>query len=250
MPFLLDSNRSKAMKNKTVIGALIALIALVFVALFCVWVGKNIYEGVRPAANEQPALAEQTLPARVSSVADAERVYLAFGNPSSATADISNYDNYLIVKNAYALSYNNSRGTPNWVAWRVTQADLGDVERQNDFRPDPDLPIGFRRVTPDDYSASGFDRGHLCPSADRSSDAETNSLTFLMTNIAPQTGDLNRYPWEKLESYSRTLVRRGHVDLFIIAGVYGDGGKLKRKITIPTNFWKIIISVPQGGGPG
>src|SRR5438552_2327399 len=131
------------MKNKTVIAALIALIVLIFVALFCVWVGKNIYEGVRPA-DEQPALAEQTLPARVSNVADAERIYLAFGNPSNATGDISNRENYLIVKNAYALSYNNSRGTPNWVAWRVTEADLGDVERSNDFRPDPDLPNDFK----------------------------------------------------------------------------------------------------------
>lgn len=186
-------------------------------------------------------------PPKPSNAKEAETIYLAFGNPSNATANVSNRDNYLVVNTAYALSYNNSKGTPNWVAWRVTEGDLGDVDRQNDFRPDETLPAGLKRVTPSDYTSSGYDRGHLCPSGDRSNDAEQNSLTFLMTNITPQTGDLNRFAWERLESYARGLVKRGHVDLFVVAGVYGEKEKLKRKVVVPTNFWKIIIAVPQGG---
>ena len=67
-----------------------------------------------------------------------------------------------------------------------------------------------------------------------------------MTNMSPQTHDLNAGPWEKLESYSRSLARR-NVTLYIIAGQYGEKGKIKNKITVPTNFWKIIVVLPDNG---
>lgn len=236
------------MKRKTLIGGLTTLITFTFVALLCFWVGKKIYDrAVETVSTNGPTAVSRTkLPAKPSDPAEAKKIYLAPGNPSGA--DTRDRDNFLVVNTAFALSYNNTKGTPNWVAWRITQGDLGEVERQNDFRPDPNLPSGFKHITPSDYSGSGFDRGHLCPSGDRSSDPETNSETFLMSNIAPQTGDLNRFAWEKLEAYGRTLVRRGHVDLFVIAGVYGENGRVNRKITIPTNFWKIIVAVPEGEG--
>ena len=66
-----------------------------------------------------------------------------------------------------------------------------------------------------------------------------------MTNMIPQTGDLNRGPWAKLEAYLRTLVTRGS-DVYITAGAYGEKGKLKNKVTVPTNTWKIAVAVPAG----
>jgi endonuclease G len=66
--------------------------------------------------------------------------------------------------------------------------------------------------------------------------------------MIPQTGDLNRNPWEELETYSRNLVKRGNVDLYVVAGVYGEKGRLKKKVAIPTNNWKIIVAVPEGAG--
>ena len=174
---------------------------------------------------------------------EAARRYLMFGNPSNAAQSDAN--NYLLVNPYYAVSYNRLNNTPNWVAWTITQADLGSVDRANDFRPNTDLPNGFYRVTPTDYTGGGFDRGHVCPSADRTATPEANSATFLMTNMTPQTPDLNRNVWESLESYSRTLVKNG-ADLYVIAGVYGSAGKLKNKVNIPTNDWKIIVVAPNG----
>ncbi len=57
---------------------------------------------------------------------------LLLGNPSGATADPSNRNNYLMDKGYFVLSYNNARGTPNWVSWRLTQSDLGSA-RANAF---------------------------------------------------------------------------------------------------------------------
>lgn len=238
------------MKEKTIIGAVIALVILGAIAFFCFFVGKRIYNYFnKPDATiEQPAPQPQPNAPPISSIEEARKVYLALGNPSNAEINTRDQNNYLMINEAFALSYNNSKGTPNWVSWRITKADFGDADRQNDFRPDGRLPKDWNIVKPTDYTGSGFDRGHICPSADRSFSDELNSETFLMTNMIPQTGDLNRNVWRDFEEFSRKLVQRGNVDLYIISGVYGDGKKLKRKVTVPTNVWKVAIAVPSGEG--
>ncbi|MGI8849950.1 MAG: DNA/RNA non-specific endonuclease, partial [Pyrinomonadaceae bacterium] len=243
------------MNNKTLIGGAIALGIIALLVISCLWAGNKIRESIsgtnntadQQGTNETQNQGPREPPPPITNPEEAQRVYLALGNPSNAAADSLSSDNYLVVRNSYALSYNSSRGISNWVAWRISANDLGAAGRQNNFRPDAVLPKNLTRVTPTDYTGSGFDRGHLCPSADRSSSEQANSETFLMTNIAPQTPDLNREVWENLESYSRTLVKKGKVDLYIIAGAYGEKGKLKKKVTIPTNFWKVIVAIPQGG---
>ncbi|HTH38186.1 MAG TPA: DNA/RNA non-specific endonuclease [Pyrinomonadaceae bacterium] len=169
--------------------------------------------------------------------------HLFFGNPSNAND--SDPDNYLIVGNSSVISYNSSRGTANWIAWKTTRKDLGPTLPRPDFRPDPRLPSSFELVTYSDYSGSGYDRGHLVPSADRFSDPALNEETFMMTNIVPQTGALNQYPWQWLEKYVRGQVKRGF-DAYQIAGVYGSTGKLKQKVTIPSNCWKVVAFLPKG----
>ena len=120
----------------------------------------------------------------------------AFGNPSNATPDTPN--NYLIEKNEYALAYSAERGTLLWAGWHVSFDWLGRTGRQDDFRPDRALPPGTYQVTPRDYS--GYDRGHMVPSGDRTVNPQVNSETFLMTNIFPQTAANNRGPWRELEN--------------------------------------------------
>lgn len=241
------------MKNKAVISGIIALILIALLAFFCFWAGKKINDFIREPEKEtveKPAPVEPiekpAFPQKILTNQQAEQVYLALGNPSQAEYSIFNKDNYLMINKSFILSYNNSQGRANWAAWRITDTDLGDEKRRNNFRPDPALPKGFVQIKPSDYTRSGYDRGHLVPSADRTNSPEANSDTFLMTNIIPQTPDLNRNVWEGLESYSRRLVSRTNIDLFIVAGVYGEKGKLKRKVSVPTNSWKIIVGVPRG----
>ena len=230
------------MKSKASIGGLIALIIIGITIFFCVWTSGKLNEKlseINPNSTSPQNPTNQPTNAP-SSPSD----QFALGNPSNAATSDAN--NYLMVNNSFALSYNREKSIPNWVSWKVTASNFGDAQRQNDFRPDDRLPNGWNKVTPLDYTGSGFDRGHLCPSADRSNSVEANSETFLMTNISPQTPDLNQGPWEKLESYSRSMVRRGGT-LYIIAGHYGNRSeKVKNKITIPTNFWKIVVVLPPG----
>ncbi len=171
-------------------------------------------------------------------------VHLTIGNPSGASTSA---DNFLLVKPQYALSYNASKGIANWVSWQLNQSWLGSVDRQNDFRPDGSLPRNFYHVVPRDYTGSGYDRGHQAPSGDRTNSAENNSATFLMSNMIPQIGYLNRGPWERLESYSRELAYRGK-DLYIIAGVEGQKETLAGgRISVPVRNWKVIVVLDSPG---
>src|SRR5262245_26842475 len=151
-----------------------------------------------------------------------DSVQLTLGNPSNATDDESNKDNFLIVKKQYVLSFNNEKGGPNWVSWHLQASDIGDEDR-GDFRADDSLRIGFKKITKKDYNNSGFDRGHVCNSKDRTNTRANNDATFLMTNILPQSPDSNQGPWKRLEDFERTLAKQGN-ELYIIAGAFGSGG--------------------------
>ncbi len=174
-------------------------------------------------------------------------VHIMLGNPSDATESVANPDNYLMVKPQYVLSYNRSKETLNWASWQLNKSWLGSVDRQNNFRPDSLLPLGWERVTPSAYSGSGYDKGHVVPSGDRTRNVEDNSATFLMTNMIPQTPDNNRHTWEGLESYCRELVNQGK-ELYIIAGPLDSQGKpLKGKVTIPRTTWKVVVILDRPG---
>lgn len=175
-------------------------------------------------------------------------VHTAFGNISNATAEAQNHDNYLVVGEGSVFSYNDSRGTVNWVQWRTTRGDLGSSIPRPDFRPDPRLPRGFDVIGYYDYSGSGYDRGHMVPSADRFANQKLNEETFMLSNIVPQTGAMNQYPWEKFESFVRSQVYKGF-DAYQIAGVYGEQRLIKNKVMAPTNCWKIVAFVRKGTKP-
>ena len=229
------------------------LTLLVVIALSLAWAAyKKYYRNEGPGGKPGPAPRTQPAPRPPGSAAAGN---LVAGNPSGATADPgASPDNYLMEEAGYALSYNKSKGTPNWVSWRLDRADLGAAERQNDFRPDDSLPAGWYRVTPSDYTGSGFDRGHMTPSADHSADAQSNSATFLMTNMVPQAPDNNQGPWKQLEEYERNLAAQGN-ELYIVAGPAGVGGAGSKgqasttpngRVTVPAQTWKVILVLPEG----
>lgn len=174
---------------------------------------------------------------------DSNEGNLLLGNPSKAATDA---DNYLLERPQYTMSFNHSRGGPNWVAWHVDYADLGDSERGK-FRPDPDLPADWR-ITPKDYTGSGYDRGHMCPSADRNGSREDNDTTFYMSNMVPQTAALNQHVWADLENYVRDTVRAGN-EVYQICGPTGTKETIANgKVTVPTACWKVIVVLPESTG--
>lgn len=154
-------------------------------------------------------------------------------------ASTASTSNYLVVKRGYIMSYNGNEGKANWVAWSLTANDVGPVPRTNSYREDNELPKSFVRADANDYQGSGYDRGHLCPSEDRTSTFFLNQETFLMSNMLPQTPELNRGPWKFLEAYCRKLAQRGN-KLEIYTGSVGAKDRLAGGLPIPAYFWKVV----------
>jgi endonuclease G len=169
--------------------------------------------------------------------------FLLLGNPSNAGKAA---DNFLLEHPQYALSYNRARGGPNWVSWHTDASDLGQIERGK-FRPDPELPASWR-ITPTDYKGSGFDRGHVCPSGDRTASREANDATFYMSNMLPQTAALNQHVWADLENYLRDQIRAGN-EIYQVAGGAGSAGSIAGgEVTVPQVCWKVAVILPEGDG--
>lgn len=170
--------------------------------------------------------------------------HLLLGNPSEAGVDPNNF---LMIKPQYALSYNRDRATANWASWQLNQSWLGQTKRQDDFREDPALPPAWHQVDENDYRDSGYDRGHLVPSGDRTASRADNTATFVMTNIIPQTPENNREPWRELEEYCRSLVRQGK-ELYIVAGVYENREDIANgTVTAPRRTWKVVVVLDEEG---
>jgi DNA/RNA endonuclease G (NUC1) len=169
---------------------------------------------------------------------------MELGNPSGATADSSNKKNFLIKREEYAESYNNETEEPNWVSWNLTKDDTGHSGRSKDFFMDSSLPSGFVQVTTETFS--GYDRGHMCPSGDRTVSKEHNDKTFLMSNMVPQAADNNRGPWEQFESYCRDLAFHGD-EVLIICGPSCFTGSSSHGVAVPQYTWKIAVTRKLGG---
>jgi endonuclease G len=170
--------------------------------------------------------------------------HLAFGIPH----DKDESDDLILDHGVYVVSYNRNLNVPNWVSWKLDASDLGDADRQNNFRSDDDLPGDVFRVAPKDYSKSGYDKGHMCPSAQRTATVETNSLTFLMTNMQPQVHALNGGPWSRLESFERKLADEQNKDVYIVAGGIFDAKprRTEHKIAIPRANFRITLVLDHG----
>jgi endonuclease G len=244
------------MKRKTT-PPTIPIAVLLFVAL-AILVLRSLNRG-GPSQPEGPAATRVEGPDRDRGAPPPEAdagIHLTMGNPSGATPDPADADNYLMRKPYFTLSYNNSRGTPNWVSWCLKEGDLGPAPRAQ-FYPDSALPDGFRRVFPRDYNSSGFDRGHMCPRSDRTSTLRASEATFVMTNIIPQSPACNQNAWANMEDYCRDLVMKRHQTLYIVAGPQGTGGEgtdgpkdsiADGKVTVPAKCWKVVLAVDGGTG--
>ncbi|OMP79000.1 DNA/RNA non-specific endonuclease [[Flexibacter] sp. ATCC 35208] len=181
--------------------------------------------------------------------------HILLGNPSSAQPCIEFPANYLIDRDYWIGSYNSLRGGPNWVSWHLQASDVGSSGRTDDFRADTELPSTFYQVQSTSFTSSGFDRGHNCPSGDRTSSVDANEATFLMSNMIPQAPNNNQKAWATFEDYTRNTLAGSANECFIIMGSYGTGGTGSAgaattidggNVTVPRKVWKVVVVIPIG----
>lgn len=180
--------------------------------------------------------------AQVTRADDSEHIF--FGYPG--------HKSIILYRKGYVLGYNPEKKVADWVSYHFTDAYLvKKASRINDFRPDPDLPLG-QRAELKDYNRSGYDRGHLVPAADMARNVQTMSESFLLSNMAPQVGrGFNRGIWKNLEERVRKWVRE-RKNIYVLTGPIYIDFKYKtigpNEIAVPTHFYKIIVSCTETGG--
>lgn len=186
----------------------------------------------------------QQTPARTSgTIATAPTTKLAINQLVTHTTNDSLVYN---TDGSYTLQYSPHYRSAIWVAYKLTKRDIqGKAGRNSSFRPDSTLSArGFRVASNSDYRNSGYDKGHLLPSADRQSSLQANRATFLLSNCSPQLPKLNRGTWKSLEESIRTLTR-SHDTIYIVTGAKLHSGLPrigKNRITVPELFFKAVVA--------
>lgn len=172
-----------------------------------------------------------------------------FGDPTPRSSDPNNF---FISRPQYTLSYNESRGTPNWVSYELDSRQMGSEDRCNCFTADPALPVD-KQILTSDYTDGGYDRGHMTRSADRTAANVDNATTFYLTNVVPQRADLNQGVWAQFENALGDSASHGRAVYIITGPLYSRSHGLtflknEGKVAIPDSTWKIALIGPRSSG--
>ena len=153
-------------------------------------------------------------------------------------------DNQYLIKKVYAIHYRYDKKTAEYVVERPTKEDiLGGAKRQDDFRPDPEIPEKHQSKL-SDYAGNPYDRGHMVPAGNSTKNADTMSESFFLSNMVPQVPNHNRGIWKQLETCVRNWVVDEGKDLYVISGTaYNPDHKTigENKVGVPDYLWKIVI---------
>ena len=173
-----------------------------------------------------------------------------FGDPTAPSTSTPN--DFLITRPQYVISYNQSRGTPNWVAYELDNRQFGSEDRCNCFTADPTLPAD-KQIFTSDYTNGGFDRGHMARSADRTVANVDNATTFYLSNIVPQQADLNQGVWAQFENALGDSAKAGRAVYIVTGPIYSASHPLvflknEGKIAVPDSTWKVALIGPMNGG--
>lgn len=170
------------------------------------------------------------------------------GRPTDAAVDATRRTDYLIPRDQFVLSYNDNTRQANWVGWSLSNADRGATDRTDAWSVETMLPSGYLRVGTAAFG-TGWDRGHMAPSADRTLSYADNAATFVMSNIIPQASRNNQGLWADFENYCRQTLAADGSEVVIISGPSEFGGSmLSNGMAIPASVWKIAVKVPAGNG--
>lgn len=152
----------------------------------------------------------------------------------------------------FLVGYSDLRGNPLWVTYALTPAP----ENAPHFKRPPRFSVdwrSFNRIGHEDYSGSGFDRGHLAPNHAIGAvyGREAQLDTFLMTNVTPQKPNLNQKLWERLEEIELDQFAKQFGKVWIVTGPIFDP-PLERlhpawRVEVPDAFYKIVLA-PVGNG--
>ncbi|PWK19220.1 DNA/RNA non-specific endonuclease [Xanthomarina spongicola] len=160
--------------------------------------------------------------------------------PTSTTGQIVHHE-------GYSLSYSEPHEQAEWVAYELKLEHLSNSNYKRPyFEIDPAVKTGAAHWR--NYKKSGFDRGHLCPAADRAYNQVAYNETFLTSNISPQRHDFNSGIWNTLEQKVRYWASKYNGVFVVSGGVLNDNMETigEEQVAVPNQFYKILIDNNTG----
>lgn len=158
----------------------------------------------------------------------------------------------IIKHEGYTVSYNSDYRIANWVAYELTaeEAKSKKAERSNKFVSDPD--VKGATATNEDYTRTGYDRGHLAPAGDMKWSTKAMRESFYLSNICPQEPDLNRGIWKELEEQCRLWAMDNGSLLIVTGPVITENMKRlgKNQVAVPKSFYKVLCYNTGGNYTG
>ena len=155
----------------------------------------------------------------------------------------------VVQHQAMVLGYDEQHEQARWVMHMVLpDIEQGNTSRTNDFREDSLVTTGT--AVKADYWYSGYDRGHLAPSADFRWSPIALSESYYYSNMSPQLPELNREKWAELENMIRDYVVYHHEPVYVITGpvlhdslptMQNEGRE--NEVSIPKLFYKVILDL-------
>jgi len=162
------------------------------------------------------------------------RNHKKFGEPTET--------DLVLDRDGYSVGYSLKYKAALWVSYIMSKGSVGiNVERGDNFYADPDIPEQAR-VEPDNFRNTGYDKGHLAPSAAIDFSRRSNEQTFAMSNIVLQDPKLNRQAWGNLEGKIRKWTQSKGKMLVITGPIYNDNPEFINQMPVPENFYKVIYS--------
>lgn len=148
-----------------------------------------------------------------------------------------------ICRTGYLIGYDQTAKIPNWVSYDLTESKvLGCQARSASFFTDETIGAPYRSV-PGDYAKTGYDIGHMANASDMAWSQDTETESFLMTNMTPQKPSVNRGIWKSIETAVRTwAISRDHTLIIVSGSVYTAKSKtIKDGVVVPDAIYKIVF---------
>ena len=209
----------------------VGLLLLLFVAQ------RYLSNSERETETEAPS-------ASASQEAEAEVGEVSLPIAPSSKSDI------LIEHEGFSLLFDTQTMCPRWVAWELTADETrGRVSRQGvNFKEDEAVPEQYQ-VASWDYNGGQYGRGHMCPAGDMKWSQQAMQDCHYMTNVCPQTAELNKNWWEHLERACRQWARQEGSVWIVCGPVFSDNPKRfgkKHRVAVPKGFYKVVLSLKEG----
>ncbi|MEM9546764.1 MAG: DNA/RNA non-specific endonuclease [Bacteroidota bacterium] len=168
-----------------------------------------------------------------------ENIEISF-HPESTTGEVINHKHY-------TLSYHEEHEQAEWVAYKLTKDNLRKPRVKRAKKFSQDKSVSTLSAKHNDYSHSGYTRGHLAPAGDMAFSQEAMRESFYMSNMSPQLKEFNGGIWRELEETVRNWADDND-ELYIVTGpIIKDNVEYKKigynEVSVPHQFFKIILDL-------